>query len=297
MARKIILVRHGQAYNSVDHDGQRIVQDDANARAATQEDLQKWLADTRLAGDVATDRSSNINNLRGLARRNPYYMFGLDLDGHWDEEALLELMHQKVGISPDPNFIEGQDTIDPALTVRALTRFARAFAQTIDKGGSILFATGHPAGLGALHTCLADFARGHGANVLELHELLPHAHYPQDLPDEGGDVRQLNSVCMRYRGGNLLHTHSSADGEQLLDALERVGVVPDLVVADHGWAGAAGARGICAIGFADCNDPALFVGEAQGDIVAAVPIDDGLHADLYEPVASYIEEEARRYLG
>ena len=38
---------------------------------------------------------------------------------------------------------------------------------------------------------------------------------------------------------------------------------PDLVVADHGWAGAAGEAGIDAIGYADCNDPALFVGEAE----------------------------------
>ena len=39
---------------------------------------------------------------------------------------------------------------------------------------------------------------------------------------------------------------------------------PDLVVADHGWAGAAGQAGVTAVGFADCNDPALFVGEAEG---------------------------------
>ena len=39
---------------------------------------------------------------------------------------------------------------------------------------------------------------------------------------------------------------------------------PDLVVADHGWAGAAAEAGIEALGMADCNDPALFVAEEEG---------------------------------
>jgi len=68
--------------------------------------------------------------------------------------------------------------------------------------------------------------------------------------------------------------------------------LPDLVVADHGFAGAAGAAGLAVVGFADCNDPALFAGEAEGSIDVAVPLDDNVQPDLYEPVTAFLLAEA-----
>jgi hypothetical protein len=57
-------------------------------------------------------------------------------------------------------------------------------------------------------------------------------------------------------------------------------------MADHGWAGAAGQAGIDTVGFADCNDPALFAGEAEGKIAVAVPLDDNVLPHHYaEPIA------------
>jgi hypothetical protein len=67
---------------------------------------------------------------------------------------------------------------------------------------------------------------------------------------------------------------------------------PDLVVADHGWAGAAGEAGIDAIGYADCNDPALFVGEAEGKVLVSVPLDDNVAPHLYAPLTAYILQRA-----
>ena len=45
--------------------------------------------------------------------------------------------------------------------------------------------------------------------------------------------------------------------------------LPDLVVADHGWAGCAGQYGVDSVGYADCNDPALFLAEAEGNVSQA----------------------------
>src|SRR5450631_683634 len=70
------------------------------------------------------------------------------------------------------------------------------------------------------------------------------------------------------------------------------GAAPDLVVADHGYAGAAGTAGIVSVGFADCNDPALFVGEAEGDVAVCVPLDDNVEATLYEPLTAFLLSEA-----
>jgi hypothetical protein len=78
-----------------------------------------------------------------------------------------------------------------------------------------------------------------------------------------------------------------------LDELAAAGLPPpDLVVADHGWAGAAGQAGIDALGFADCNDPALFVGEAEGRVLACVPLDDNVAPYLYAPLTAYLIDRA-----
>ncbi|MCP2343497.1 phosphatase [Actinomadura rupiterrae] len=63
---------------------------------------------------------------------------------------------------------------------------------------------------------------------------------------------------------------------------------PDLAIADHGWAGAAGEAGIDTVGFADCNDPALFAGRAEGKIQVVVPLDDGVSPHHYAPLTAYL---------
>ncbi|KTR75011.1 phosphatase, partial [Rothia kristinae] len=42
------------------------------------------------------------------------------------------------------------------------------------------------------------------------------------------------------------------------------------------------------LGIADCNDPGLFVSEAQGQLLVAVPMDDNVLPHLYEPVIRYL---------
>jgi hypothetical protein len=68
---------------------------------------------------------------------------------------------------------------------------------------------------------------------------------------------------------------------------------PDLAIADHGWAGAAGEAGITTVGFADCNDPALFAGEVEGKIAAVVPLDDNVPPHHYTPMTAYLLSRAR----
>ena len=85
-------------------------------------------------------------------------------------------------------------------------------------------------------------------------------------------------------GASLLHTHGAEPMQHLLRELDRV----DLVVADHGWAGAAAQAGIDTLALADCNDPALFVAEAEGKPVVTVPLDDNVRPHLYDPLSAYV---------
>ena len=58
---------------------------------------------------------------------------------------------------------------------------------------------------------------------------------------------------------------------------------PDLVFADHGFAGAAIERGIETISIADVNDPALLVAKAQGRTETVIVMDDNVSPDAYWP--------------
>ncbi|MBR7513057.1 phosphatase, partial [Mycobacterium tuberculosis] len=55
---------------------------------------------------------------------------------------------------------------------------------------------------------------------------------------------------------------------------------------------AASARGVRTVGYADCNDPALFVAEDQGAIETTVPLDDDVNPYLYGPLIEFVLEQA-----
>ncbi len=152
----------------------------------------------------------------------------------------------------------------------------------------VLLATGHPAGLLVVHLAVAEALRTAGATVLEPG---PGSSY-QSMTRFGRvdrHVRYVHGVAVSSSMGDLNHTHSATPMRGLLAALADAGeAMPDLVVADHGWAGAAGQAGITTVGFADCNDPALFVGEAEGKVAVAVPLDDNVLPHLYAPMTAYL---------
>jgi hypothetical protein len=58
---------------------------------------------------------------------------------------------------------------------------------------------------------------------------------------------------------------------------------PDVVFADHGFAGAAIERGVDTVSIADVNDPALIVAKAQGRTGVVVVMDDNVQPDTYWP--------------
>jgi hypothetical protein len=58
---------------------------------------------------------------------------------------------------------------------------------------------------------------------------------------------------------------------------------PDLVVADHGFAGAAIEASVETLSIADVNDPALIVAKAQGRTEVVVVLDDHVPPEAYWP--------------
>jgi hypothetical protein len=248
-------------------------------------DLRTHLVESRIAGQVRTTRQDNLRNIGRMLDDAPEYWFGLRRTREWTYDDVFDLMVKACGIHPDPAHVEGDDTIDPDLTVTALTRHRDRLALAAERRERVVLATGHPTGILVMHLQVAAALRAAGCEVLT-----PDLRWSWPWDQDWGrgrprHVRWINGVAVMASGGELLHTHRPEPMDAVLDALDEP---PDLVVADHGWAGAAAERGIETLGYADCNDPALFVAEAEGKPIVTVPLDDNVRPHLYDPLSSYL---------
>jgi hypothetical protein len=262
--------------------------------APSRADLIAHLISARIAGSVATTRENNLRNYERLSERDPLYLLGLTLAGDWTPADVLALMARRCGVSPDPAHTHGGDTIDPERTLDRLDAMAGRLRVAADRRERVLVATGHPVGMRPVHTAIAGGLAAAGC------ELITGVTTAWEHPDEAaflhqrGTIRFIDGVAMfQSLRGALSHTHSPLPMRAILADLEATGEAPpDLVVADHGWAGAAGEAGIDSVGFADCNDPALFVGEEEGRMLVTVPLDDEVEPGLYAPVIAYLLDRA-----
>ena len=240
--------------------------------------MREHLVASRIAGDVATPRESNVRNARRLADGDPAVWFGLS-PRRLAFADVLACLAERVGTSPDPDHTSGGDTVDPDRTIERLGRMAARLAAAARARQSVFVGTGHPAGLLAIHLPVAQALRAAGCRVLT-----PDAGADVSYGDHRRQLRYLGGVAVVSTRGELNHTHSPVPMRHLLDG----GMRPDLVLADHGWAGAAAEAGIETVCFADTNDPALFVAEADGRVSVTVPLDDNVLPHLYQPLSDLL---------
>ncbi|MCH0541353.1 phosphatase [Streptomyces sp. MUM 203J] len=267
--------------------------------ALTAQALRAHLLAARLAGPVATSRERNLTSYRLFAAGDPRVTLGVEPDRRWGEWELLQLMAERCGVIEDPGYRSGGDVIDPERTVRALDAFAARLGAAAARGAPVLFGTGHPHRLLGFYATLADAMSAAGCAVLT-----PAQGRCVDITTRFG-LRTYNLTYVRgvalmrkpqVEGAGCepgAHTHSPLPVRVALGAAaEGGGPVPELVVGDHGWVCGAGQLGIEAIGPADTDDPALFVGEAEGRVSVAVPLDDGVRSDYYRPLTRYVLNRA-----
>ncbi|WP_189703233.1 phosphatase [Streptomyces anandii] len=261
--------------------------------------LRAHLLAAGLAGPVATTREVSLRSYRLFAARDPRALIGIDPEGPWRQRDLIELMARKCGVSADPGHTSGQDVIDPELTVAALEAFAERLGAAARQGEPVLFGTGHPHRLLGFYAALADALSAAGCAVL--------------TPAQGRCVDILTRFGLRthnlayVRGVALVrpagperpgcepgaHTHSPLPVRVALDAAADAGEpLPKLVIGDHGWVCGAGQLGFEAIGLADTDDPAPFVGQAEGRVSVVVPLDDAVRAAYYRPLIRYVLNRA-----
>ncbi|MHC0430378.1 phosphatase [Streptomyces sp. O3] len=261
--------------------------------------LRAHLLAARLAGPVATSRETSLRSYRLFAARDPRVLLGLDPERLWGPRELIALMADKCGVSADPAYTTGPDLIDPERTLARLDAFAERLGAAAARRAPVLFGTGHPHRLLGFYAALADAMSTAGCAVLT-----PAQGSSVDIATRFG----LRTYRLAYARGVALvceaggwrpgcatgaHTHSPLPVRTVLAAAaEAGGPLPELVIGDHGWVCGAGQLGIEAIGPADTDDPALFVGEAEGRVSVAVPLDDAVRSDYYLPLTRYVLNRA-----
>ena len=248
----------------------------------TRDDLARHLVASRIAGSVRTPVWDVLRKPAMIAAGDPEQCFGLSGLQRYTPAEVLEQVAAQFGwrhTEGEPS--DGPTWIDPQLLLAEIDRAAERLATAAAEGQHVLFATGHPTGLLGLYQQLAVAVREAGAKVSRPGDGLAfrfHEHRRR--------IIYVGSVAVLASGANLYHTHEAHPMELVLEQANEV----DLVIGDHGWAGAAAERGIDVVAVADINDPALPMAKAEGRAGVVLGMDDNVRPSpaAYDPLADYL---------
>lgn len=243
------------------------------------EHVQSLLAATVAGNSTSHGAENNLRKIRLLVEADPNNSYGMEgpLRGVTFEEA-YEAVTLHLGNPPDDEETPGRGRIDPARTAEELLRAGGRIRAAAEAGGHIVLATGHPGALLMYYLGVARWVRDLGGRLLTAETRGRYGQRGVPL-DWAGPVGTLGN------GASLSHTH---DPEPMRDVLRGVGRV-DLVVADHGFAGAAVAAGVPTVAIMDTNDPAFAVAARRGAKLTAVPMDDNRPLNSYAAALEVLE--------
>jgi hypothetical protein len=171
--------------------------------------------------------------------------------------------------------------IAPARTVDGFTAAVSRVLEVARGRGRFAFATARPAALLQLYRRIAVRAAAEGAEVLTGQETV-------GFGANGRRVRWIDDVAVLTDGAALLADDRVDAAEEWLFTLAR----PDLVVADHSYAGVASASGLEVVAFADLDAVALAVAAWQGRALRIVPLDDRRPPTAYAGLLDLLESLA-----
>lgn len=238
--------------------------------------LERRLTRLRLAGpELSHSRANNVEAARKLANSDPYVTFGIHSVINFvqsrqiEPQEALKIIAGITKCSQDLNYTEGRGYISPSSTIKGLKAMASTMKRVARDHGSVVFATGHPGSMIDCYTELAELFRELGGHVLNLAKGQIVTQFEDrdhvQVADSVNSVAVLSDTCA------ALHTHDSRPMEIMLNDSKKV---PDLVIADHGFAGEAINRGIPTIAVMDTNDPGLAMAKQLGANVVIVPMND-----------------------
>ena len=238
------------------------------------------LLDAGVAGSCTSHGAeNNLYKIGLLLENDAANTFGMEklLQDVSFEEAYDAVAFQ-IGNPPDKEETEGRGCIDPSRTASGLVEAGERIREVAGSGGRFIFATGHPGALILYYLGLARWAEELGGEVVTVET---RGRYQR-----GVSLDWAESVAALGDGASLFHTH---DTRPMRDVLRQTGDV-DLVVADHGFAGATIASDVPTVAVMDTNDPALAVVAGRGADVTVVPMDDNRPLNAYAAALDVVFE-------
>jgi len=256
--------------------------------------IERWLIKLRLAGpELSHTRKNNVEAVRRMVDGDPYATFGIKRvveyvqSADLEAEEALKIVSNITKCSQDISYTEGRGYISPSSTIKGLKATAATIRRVAAEGGSVLFATGHPGAMIDYYTELGYLVRRLGGRVADLAkgQIVTQG---QDM-DHVKVVDSVNSIAFLSDTCAALHTHDSRPMEMILDDATKL---PDLVVADHGFAGEAINRDILTIAVMDTNDPGLAIAKKLGANVVIVPMNDNRPNVVTREAADLVKQMA-----
>jgi hypothetical protein len=258
-------------------------------RRVPRDELERAL----LAGLIAGWATHPLDNVRGNAQALLDHDFDKEFGLTGLQEGLtlddvLDLVERAAGAPIDREARTGPVEIRPDPIVDAATAAGERLRKAAARGERIVLATGHPVGLAYLYHQLAAWLATNGADV---RTPAGGARWHEPRLDHDWELAYWEGVAMLSDTREPRHTHQPFAMHRILEA-ER----PDLVFADHGFAGAAIEGGVETISIADVNDPALLIAKAQGRTEHVLVFDDHVDPNAYWPVfLALTGPDQRRY--
>jgi hypothetical protein len=235
--------------------------------------LRRALVESRIAGVVSHDRANVVGKLSRLCEGDPDSQFGLTGVNTMSFEEVLDLMAEAAGFDPDPLLRDGVIEVDPDLVIDRLEQVGDRLAVASRRGERVVLATGHPSGLPVLYAETGKLLERRGAKLLR-----PLEGFSWKEGGRRREIRYLHGVAVLTDRASTRHTHSHEPMRLMLEE-----ATPDLVFADHGFAGAAIEAGVDTVSIADVNDPALVVAHHQGRGGPVVVMEDNAQPGAYWP--------------
>jgi histidinol phosphate phosphatase hisN-like protein len=238
------------------------------------QELVDAMLEARCAGPACShDRPNVLWKIGKLVDGEPDSQFGLSGLTAFTGEDVLEMVAAEAGFEPEPTRRDGEVPIDPWRVLAACDLAGRRLALAAKRRERVVLATGHPAGLILLYLAVGRLLQENGAELLRL-----AGGFNWRETGRHREIRYLHGVAVLTDRAGTLHTHGAGPMQVMLEEGR-----PDLVFADHGFAGAAIEAGIDTISIADVNDPALVVAKHQGRSEVVIVMDDNVQPEGYWP--------------
>jgi hypothetical protein len=241
-----------------------------------EEELIDGLLRGGMAGVVSHPMDNVLWKIGLLCDGDPDSQFGLTDVDTLSRAEVLALVGEASGFEPEPSMRWGPVRVSPEPILSECRAMGDRLALACDREERVVLATGHPTGLIQLWAEVGRVLERLGCTILRPADGATWEESDRRPPRR--QIRYLSGVAVLTDRASARHTHSARPMQVMLAEAR-----PDLVIADHGFAGAAIEAGIDTVSVADVNDPALIVAKAQGRTEVVVVMDDNVSPEAYWP--------------